>query len=99
MGQLLLNAFAQGAALMQGRQCDDPQRSYPGDRSSATILATATDLSSDVVTADLGGSLRCGTTALRLALAGKRVTVLEASRVAWQIVFSSRIRFFCGQVP
>ena len=35
---LLLNAFAQGAALMQGRSSDDPQRSYPGDRPSATVL-------------------------------------------------------------
>jgi glucose-6-phosphate isomerase len=35
---LLLNAFAQGAALMQGRQSDDPQRSYPGNRPSSTIL-------------------------------------------------------------
>ena len=36
--QLLLNAFAQGAALMQGRASDDPQRAYPGNRPSATIL-------------------------------------------------------------
>lgn len=37
--QLLLNAFAQGAALMQGRANDaDPARSYPGDRPSTTIL-------------------------------------------------------------
>jgi glucose-6-phosphate isomerase len=35
---LLLNAFAQGAALMQGRQSDDPQRSYSGNRPSSTIL-------------------------------------------------------------
>jgi glucose-6-phosphate isomerase len=35
---LLLNAFAQGAALMQGKTSDDPQRSYPGDRPSATVL-------------------------------------------------------------
>ena len=35
---LLLNAFAQGAALMQGRQSDDPQRSYPGNRPSTTVL-------------------------------------------------------------
>jgi glucose-6-phosphate isomerase len=35
---LLLNAFAQGAALMQGRQSEDPQRSYPGNRPSATVL-------------------------------------------------------------
>ena len=36
--QLLLNAFAQGAALMQGGASDDPQRSYAGNRPSATIL-------------------------------------------------------------
>jgi glucose-6-phosphate isomerase len=36
--QLLLNAFAQGAALMKGKQADDPARSYPGDRPSSTIL-------------------------------------------------------------
>ncbi|RZM30137.1 MAG: glucose-6-phosphate isomerase, partial [Sphingomonas sp.] len=36
--QLLMNAFAQGAALMAGKQTDDPARSYSGDRPSATIL-------------------------------------------------------------
>ncbi|OYY90435.1 MAG: glucose-6-phosphate isomerase [Sphingomonas sp. 28-66-16] len=37
--QLLLNCFAQGAALMAGRANDaDPARAYPGDRPSATIL-------------------------------------------------------------
>ncbi len=37
--QLLLNAFAQGAALMKGRANEaDPARSYPGDRPSTTIL-------------------------------------------------------------
>jgi len=40
---LLLNAFAQGAALMRGRQSDDPQRSYPGNRPSATILLDRLD--------------------------------------------------------
>jgi glucose-6-phosphate isomerase len=40
---LLLNAFAQGAALMQGRSSDDPQRSYPGNRPSATILLDRLD--------------------------------------------------------
>ncbi len=43
---LLLNAFAQAAALMQGRQSDDPQRSYSGNpprarRSSPTGLIRA----------------------------------------------------------
>ena len=41
--QLLLNAFAQGAALMQGRQSDDPQRCYPGNRPSTTILLDRLD--------------------------------------------------------
>jgi len=41
--QLLLNAFAQGAALMQGQANDDPQRAYPGNRPSATILVDRLD--------------------------------------------------------
>lgn len=40
---LLLNAFAQGAALMQGRQSDDRQRSYSGNRPSATVLLDKLD--------------------------------------------------------
>ena len=40
---LLLNAFAQGAALMQGRSSDDPQRAYPGNRPSTTILLQRLD--------------------------------------------------------
>lgn len=40
---LLLNAFAQGAALMVGRQSDDPQRNYPGNRPSTSILLNALD--------------------------------------------------------
>jgi glucose-6-phosphate isomerase len=40
---LLLNAFAQAAALMQGRLSDDPQRSYAGDRPSTTILLQRLD--------------------------------------------------------
>jgi glucose-6-phosphate isomerase len=35
---LLMNCFAQGAALMAGKASDDPARNYPGDRPSATIL-------------------------------------------------------------
>ena len=35
---LLSNCFAQGAALMAGRDSDDPARAYPGDRPSATML-------------------------------------------------------------
>ncbi|HSI18186.1 MAG TPA: glucose-6-phosphate isomerase [Sphingomonas sp.] len=42
--QLLLNAFAQGAALMKGRANDkDLARSYPGDRPSTTILLDDVD--------------------------------------------------------
>lgn len=40
---LLLNAFAQGAALMQGKSSGDPQRSYAGDRPSATVLLDRLD--------------------------------------------------------
>jgi glucose-6-phosphate isomerase len=40
---LLLNAFAQGAALMQGRVSDDPQRRYAGNRPSSTILLDRLD--------------------------------------------------------
>ena len=35
---LLVNCFAQGAALMAGRSNDDPARSYTGNRPSTTIL-------------------------------------------------------------
>ncbi len=38
------------------------------EKSSATLLAAVADLGPEVLTADFGGSLRCGTTALRLAL-------------------------------
>ena len=41
--QLLVNCFAQGAALMAGRPSDDPHRSYPGDRPSTTILLDRVD--------------------------------------------------------
>jgi glucose-6-phosphate isomerase len=41
--QLLLNAFAQGAALMQGRPSDDPENAYPGNRPSSTILLDRLD--------------------------------------------------------
>jgi glucose-6-phosphate isomerase len=39
--QLLVNAFAQGAALMAGRANDDLTRNYAGDRPSTTILLNA----------------------------------------------------------
>lgn len=41
--QLLINAFAQGAALMAGRDHDDAARAYPGDRPSTTILLDELD--------------------------------------------------------
>jgi glucose-6-phosphate isomerase len=44
--QLLINAFAQGAALMAGKDSDDPHRHYPGDRPSTTILLDRIDPSS-----------------------------------------------------
>ncbi len=40
---LLMNCFAQGAALMAGKATDDRARSYPGDRPSATILVDDLD--------------------------------------------------------
>lgn len=40
---LLMNCFAQGAALMAGRPGGHPARSYPGDRPSATILCDDLD--------------------------------------------------------
>jgi glucose-6-phosphate isomerase len=41
--QLLVNCFAQGAALMSGKASDDPHRDYPGDRPSTTILLDRLD--------------------------------------------------------
>jgi glucose-6-phosphate isomerase len=41
--QLLINCFAQGAALMSGKASDDPHRSYPGDRPSTTLLLDRVD--------------------------------------------------------
>ena len=40
---LLMNCFAQGAALMAGKKGEDPARNYPGDRPSATILCDDLD--------------------------------------------------------
>jgi glucose-6-phosphate isomerase len=40
---LLVNCFAQGAALMAGRDNGDPARAYPGDRPSTTILLDRLD--------------------------------------------------------
>ena len=41
--QLLLNMFAQGAALMAGRDAEDKARAYPGDRPSSTLLLDTLD--------------------------------------------------------
>ncbi|MEO6580737.1 MAG: glucose-6-phosphate isomerase [Sphingomicrobium sp.] len=40
---LLLNAFAQGAALMAGDTSDDPFKNFPGNRPSSTILLDRLD--------------------------------------------------------
>jgi glucose-6-phosphate isomerase len=40
---LLVNCFAQGAALMSGKNSENPQRAYPGDRPSTTILLDRID--------------------------------------------------------
>ncbi|MFA7586397.1 MAG: glucose-6-phosphate isomerase [Novosphingobium sp.] len=40
---LLMNCFAQGAALMAGKESEDPARVYPGDRPSATMLCDDLD--------------------------------------------------------
>ena len=53
------------------------------EKSNATLLATAVDLPVEVLTADVGGSLRAGTTALRLALDSVRAgTAAQALVVA-----------------
>jgi glucose-6-phosphate isomerase len=41
--QLVVNALAQGAALMAGRAAEDGNRHYPGDRPSTTILLDRVD--------------------------------------------------------
>jgi glucose-6-phosphate isomerase len=41
--QLLINCFAQGAALMAGKQTEDAARSYAGGRPSTTILLDQLD--------------------------------------------------------
>jgi hydroxymethylglutaryl-CoA synthase len=57
------------------------------EKSSATILATVADFDSATVTADLGGSLRCGTTALRLAL-----DMVKAGSVSRALVAAGDVR-------
>ncbi|MBI2015266.1 MAG: OB-fold domain-containing protein [Candidatus Rokubacteria bacterium] len=57
------------------------------EKSSATLVATVADLGTEVLTADLGGSLRCGTTALRLAL-----DAVRAGSAAEALVVASDMR-------
>jgi hydroxymethylglutaryl-CoA synthase len=57
------------------------------EKSSATLLATVTDLRAEVLTADIGGSLRCGTTALRLAL-----DMVKAGSVTEALVAAADLR-------
>lgn len=52
------------------------------EKSTATLLASVTDLPVAVLTADLSGSLRCGTTALRLALDSVSAGSVTAALVA-----------------
>jgi len=52
------------------------------EKSTATLLASVCDLAPDAITADLGGSLRCGTTALRLALDSVRAGSVAEALVA-----------------
>src|SRR5881397_3869616 len=47
------------------------------EKQVASIVATAADLRRDIAVADLGGSVRAGTTALRLALDGVRAGTLR----------------------
>jgi hydroxymethylglutaryl-CoA synthase len=57
------------------------------EKSNATLLATVTDLGGEVLTADIGGSLRCGTTALQLAL-----DMVKAGSVAQVLVAAADLR-------
>jgi len=57
------------------------------EKSSAAILATVMDLPPSVLTADIGGSLRCGTTALRLALDS-----VKAGSIAQALVAAADLR-------
>jgi 3-hydroxy-3-methylglutaryl CoA synthase len=52
------------------------------EKSNATLVATVADLPAATLTADLGGSLRCGTTALRLALDAVRAGSTAEALVA-----------------
>lgn len=57
------------------------------EKSNATLLAAAADLPVEILTADVGGSLRAGTTALRLAL-----DAVRAGTAAQALVVASDMR-------
>jgi 3-hydroxy-3-methylglutaryl CoA synthase len=57
------------------------------EKSNATLLATVADLGAEVITADIGGSLRCGTTALQLA-----VDLVKAGTTHQALVAASDVR-------
>jgi len=57
------------------------------EKSNATLLAAAADLDAEILTADLGGSLRCGTTALRMAL-----DLVKAGSVSQALVAAADMR-------
>src|SRR6266542_2855669 len=57
------------------------------EKSSAAIVATVADMPAAVLTADLGGSLRAGTTALRLAL-----DMVKAGSAAHALVAAADVR-------
>ncbi|MBI4560480.1 MAG: hydroxymethylglutaryl-CoA synthase [Candidatus Rokubacteria bacterium] len=57
------------------------------EKSNATLLATVADLGAEVITADIGGSLRCGTTALQLA-----VDLVKAGTAHQALVAASDVR-------
>jgi 3-hydroxy-3-methylglutaryl CoA synthase len=57
------------------------------EKSNATVVATAADLRSDIITADFAGSLRAGTTALRAA-----VDAVKAGSAKQVLVVASDLR-------
>jgi 3-hydroxy-3-methylglutaryl CoA synthase len=57
------------------------------EKSNATLLATVADFGDEILTADVGGSLRCGTTALRIAL-----DLVKAGTASQALVAAADIR-------
>ena len=88
MGVEAALAAVEGRDLARVGACFFASTSAPYvEKSSATLVATVADLGTEVLTADLGGSLRCGTTALRLAL-----DVVRAGSAAEALVVASDMR-------